>query len=45
LFKPVSDWKGGRGRGSKCKWEAESTVNRIQRNFFDRYVDKIKDFR
>ena len=21
-----------------------STVNRIQRNFFDRYVDKIKDF-
>ena len=21
-----------------------STVNTIQRNFFDRYVDKIKDF-
>jgi cell division protein FtsA len=21
-----------------------STVNRIQKNFFDRYVDKIKDF-
>ena len=21
-----------------------STVNRIQRNFFDRYVDKIKEF-
>jgi hypothetical protein len=31
-------------RGSESNEKHNSTVNRIQRNFFDRYVDKIKDF-
>jgi cell division protein FtsA len=29
---------------SNASEKQNSTVNRIQRNFFDRYVDKIKDF-
>ncbi|MEP6805571.1 MAG: cell division protein FtsA [Flavobacterium sp.] len=36
----IEDSRDGRINGNK----AESTENKIRRSFFDRYVDKIKDF-